>query len=279
MQMQLTSPLLGTNRREWLLRSGALLAGCGMIGWSMLPVSAEPQVASRVDEPVPEHPLLPALKLVEESLRVLDPVVDYQATLIRQELVGRQMLSARMELKYRESPQSVYLKFIEPNAGREVLYRPDRYDGKMLVRDVGLASLVGTVQLDPKNKLALEQSRHSITAIGLRKMLTLLQEQWQAQTKFKDVTVNFYPNAKIGNLACKVIEVSHAQPQTGVLHQQTRLYLDPSSSLPVRIQKYAFPARRGGKPELVEDYFYQKLRTNPGLTDIDFDTRNPMYKF
>jgi hypothetical protein len=59
----------------------------------------------------------------------------------------------------------------------------------------------------------------------------------------------------------------------------TRLYLDAATKLPVRVQNYEFPARRGGKPELVEDYFYQNLRVNTGLKDIDFDTKNPLYRF
>jgi hypothetical protein len=47
----------------------------------------------------------------------------------------------------------------------------------------------------------------------------------------------------------------------------------------VRLQNYDFPSRRGGKPELVEDYFYTNFRANTGLTDLDFDTRNPAYAF
>lgn len=267
------------DRRQFLLQAGVAAAGLGLIGWSVLPLSAEPQIAARIEEAPPEHPLVPALKLVAESLAEVEKVQDYQATLVRQELVGKKLLSARMELKYRESPKSVYLKFLEPHAGREVIYRPDRNGGNLLVHDVGLAALVGTVSLDPNGKLALEESRHPVSAIGLKRMLELIFEQWLKETRLSDVTVNFYPNAKIGALACQVIELSHSKPQPEVTYQMTRLYLDATTKLPVRVQNYSFPTRRGGKPELVEDYFYMNLRTNVGLTDIDFDTKNPNYKF
>lgn len=273
------TPAIDLHRRMFLWQSAAVATGLGLVGWSVLPLKAEPQLAARIEEAPPEHPLVPALKMVAESLAAVEQVQDYTATLVKQELVGKKFLSARLELKYRESPRSIYLKFLEPHAGREVLYRPDQNNGNLLVHDVGLASLVGTVSLDPHGKLALEESRHPVTAIGLKRMLEIILEQWLKETKLTDVAVNFYPNAKIGALPCKVIEISHSRPQPEVVYQMTRLYLDASTNLPVRVQNYAFPTRRGGKPELVEDYYYMNLRTNVGLTDLDFDAKNPNYKF
>lgn len=271
--------VLSSNRRHFLLQGGIATAALAVGGWSLAALAAEPQIAARIEEAPQSHPLVPALKMVAESLAETEKVSDYQATLVKSELVGGQLLSGKMELKFRESPRSVYLKFIEPHAGREVLYRPDRNDGKLLVHDVGLASLVGTVSLDPTGKLAMEENRHPVTSIGVKRMLELIIEQWLKETKLSDVSVNFYPNAKIGALACKVIEISHAEPQTDVPYQMTRLYIDASTKLPVRVQNYSFPARRGDRPLLVEDYFYMNLRTNTGLKDVDFDTKNPAYKF
>ncbi|MFV0444577.1 MAG: DUF1571 domain-containing protein [Planctomycetaceae bacterium] len=268
-----------SNRRRFLLGAGVSIAGFGLLGWARSPLRAEPQIAARIEEAPQSHPLIPALKLIAESLAEVEKLQDYQATLVKNEKVGQKMLSGKMELKFRQQPHSVYLKFMEPHAGREVIYRPDSNNGKLLVHDVGLASLVGTVSLDPTGSLALEESRHPITGLGLQKMLSLLLEQCLKETRLSDVTVNFYPNAKIGSLACKVVEISHSQPQPDVVHQMTRLYVDAATKLPVRVQNYAFPTTRGAKPELIEDYFYMNLRTNTGLSDRDFDTKNPMYKF
>ena len=271
--------LLPSSRRQWLVRGGLALAGVSLGGWAIAPSWAEPQIAARIEEAPQSHPLIPALKQVAESLAEVEKLNDYQATLVKHEQVGGEMLSAKLELKYRENPRSVYLKFVEPHAGREVIYRPDRNGGNLQVHDVGLAALVGTVSLDPKGKIALEESRHPVSAIGLKRMLELLLEQWLKETRLSDVTVNFYPNAKIGTLSCQVVEVSRAQDHADVVHQMTRVYIDATTKLPVRVQNYAFPTRRGGKPELIEDYYYMNLRGNTGLKDVDFDTENPLYRF
>jgi hypothetical protein len=267
------------NRRTFLLRGGLIVAGAGLGVLAFSPLRAQPQIAARIAEAPQEHPLLPALKLAAESLAALEKIQDYEAVLVKNEKIGSEMVSGRMELKFREKPRSVYLKFLEPHAGREVIYRPDQNDGKLQVHDVGLASLVGTVSLDPEGKLALEENRHPISRLGLKKMVELLLEQWLKETRVADTAVNFYPNARIGSLSCKVIEVSHSKEHPEVVHQMTRLYIDAATKLPVRIQNYSFASRRGGKPELVEDYYYMSLRTNVGLKDIDFDTRNPNYGF
>ncbi|MCP3695353.1 MAG: DUF1571 domain-containing protein, partial [Planctomycetaceae bacterium] len=35
----------------------------------------------------------------------------------------------------------------------------------------------------------------------------------------------------------------------------------------------------GAKPEVVEEYTYLNLKINVGLTEEDFDTKNPKYNF
>lgn len=267
------------SRRSLLLRGAGALGGVVLCGRLIAPLWAEPQIAARIEEAPQSHPLVPALRMLAESLTEVEKLQDYQATLIKHERVKGELLSGKMELKFRESPKSVYLKFLEPDAGREVIYWPDRNDGQLLVHEVGLAALVGTVKVDPHGKLALDSSRHPVTALGLKRMLELLMEQWLKETQLSDVQVNFYPSAKIGTLPCKVIELSHASRHPETTFQMTRLYLDAATKLPVRIQNYDFPSRAGAKPELVEDYFYQNLRVNTGLKDIDFDTKNPLYKF
>ena len=254
-------------------------AALGLGRLLLTPVSAAPQIAARIEQAPKAHPLVPALRMAAGSLKKVETIKDYEAILVKNELVGSEMISGRMQLKYREHPKSVYLKFLGPHAGREVIYRPDKNGGKLLVHDVGLASLVGTVKLDPEGNLATEENRHPISQIGMKRMMELLIEQWLKETKVDGVTVNFYPNAKIGKESCKVLEVVHAKKHAVVEYHTTRLYLDVETELPIRIQNYDFPTRSRSKPKLVEDYFYSDLRTNVGLRDLDFDTRNPKYNY
>ncbi len=266
-------------RRDVLALGGASLVGLAVYGTSSEVLVAEQKIAARIEQAPEKHPLLLALKMASESLAKVENVRDYTATFVKNERIRGELKSAKMELKLREKPKGVYLKFIEPHAGREVIYQPDKNGGKLQVHDTGLAALVGTLSLDPEGKLAMEENRHPVSQIGLKSMLEMLIDQWLKETRVKDVTVNFYPNARIGNLSCRVIEVSHSRPHSAVVHHMTRLYLNAETGLPVRIQNYDFPATSTAKALLVEDYYYMDVKTNVGLKDIDFDTSNPAYDF
>jgi hypothetical protein len=242
-------------------------------------LAGQTQLATRIQEAPRSSPLLPALKMASQSLDVLAGIRDYKATFTKRELVGRKTIDTRMELKLREDPFSVYLKFVQPHAGREVIYVAGKNDDNLLVHDVGFASLVGTLSLDPTGSMAMEENRHSLTSIGMRNMVTKLVEQWLSDLDVAGLAVNFFPNAHIGQLACKAVEVSLPKNRVSSEFQLTRLYVDAEKGYPIRLQAYDFPSKRETVSPLLEDYFYSDLVVNPGLTDDDFSTTNPKYNF
>lgn len=268
------------NRRTFLSNSLAAMSALGagvVIGNNLF--ADRTQLAARIEEAPPSHPLMPALRLANDSLTALEGVKDYRATFIKREQIGRKLLDSRMELKLREDPFSVYLKFQQPHAGREVIYVQGQNDNRMLVHETGFASLVGTLALDVDGSYALEENRYPLSMIGLRHMVTKLMEQWLRETEMDGITVNYYPNAHIGQLPCKAIETSHRRQRPGVKFQMFRLYVASETSYPVRLQSYDFPQGRETEPPLVEDYLYTDLAVNVGLADIDFSTKNPKYRF
>lgn len=262
-------------RREWLiaLGAGALAVRCGSLAAEDL------KLAAIIDTAPQTHVLIPALRAALVASDTAKALQDYEAVLTKTELVERQTITSRLQVKVRHTPFSVYIKYLEPHAGREAIYVAGQNDGNLSVHDTGLASLVGTLSLDPKGSTAMDENRYPITMVGLQSLIDTVMNQWIAQTKSNAVTVNNYPNAKIGDLNCRAIETVLAQPIDSTSFQMTRLYIDQTTQLPVRVQQYAFPPRRGLKPTLVEDYLYQNVRTNVGLGNIDFDTQNPRYGF
>lgn len=240
-----------------------------------------PRVANRIDRTSGEaaHKLAPAIKIARASQAALEDVKDYEAIFTKRELVGRSTIRQTMRIKLRRKPFSVYLRFGEPHDGREVIYVEGRNNGKMLAHDTGVKAIAGTVALDPHGSRAMEESRYPITMIGITNMLAKVVEQWESELKYDGVDVKYFPNAKIGDMECKVIQSSHAQPRDGVRFHMTRLYLDRDTNLPVRVEQYGFPTRPGAKPMLIEEYTYANLKANVGLTDRDFDIRNPAYGF
>lgn len=268
-------------RRRFLLQSGGALAAAGTGIFVGNHLFANPvEIAAKVDNAPQGHPLVPALKEGTAALEALTGVKDYVANFIKKELVGRKFIEHQIAMKLREEPFSVYLKFLKPHTGREVLYVDGQNNNMLKVRDVSFAaSLVGTLDLDPKGSYAMDENRYPITRIGMRFMTAAVLEQWLAETKIQGLSVNFYPNARIGERSCKAIESTHSNPRWGGKFQMTRLYIDKGTGFPVRVQQYGWPTRQNAQPPLIEDYLYTNVQTNVNLADMDFDPKNPQYRF
>ena len=226
------------------------------------------------------HPLVPALQHAKAAGKAAEALTDFQAVFSKREVVrGRLQPPQTMRIKLRRKPFSVYLNFIKPHEGREVIYVDGRNRGHILAHETGLKSVVGTVSLPPTSPRALEGSKHPITQIGLRTMVQTVIAQWERETKYGEINVQYYPNARLGNVLCRVIESTHPRPRKQFPYYMTRLYIDKKSGLPVRVEQYGFPRRAGERPPLMEEYTYSAIKTNVGLKGIDFDTRNPKYGF
>ena len=262
---------MSLSRRHFLSAAAAapFLAG---------PLVAQERVAMSSGRAASKHALTPAIRFATAAQTAAEGLSDYSATLIKRERVNGELKEGRMLLKFRPTPTSVYLKFITPHEGREVIYVEGRNGGNMLVHETGLASLMGTLKVDPKGSLALKESRHPVTSIGMEMMARKVATQWNVERVLPAPEIKFYPNATLGKTDCKVVETTHAVPNELLKAQRTRLYVAKDTGLPVRVQQYAFPSR-GQKPVLVEDYTYTDVRTNLGMGAIDFNTKNPNYGF
>lgn len=234
--------------------------------------------AAGEDDP-DEHPLVPAIRLAEQARDVSAQVKDYTAILSKRELIGRKLVDQQMRIKFRREPFSVYLYFDKPSAGREVLYVEGENGGKLQVHEGGFASIAGTFSFLPTDQKVMAENRYPITEIGLHRMLEVVIEQWKKELEADDVEVRYYPNARIREQPCRVIESNHRTQSTESKYYLTRLYIDKETTLPVRVEQYGWPTVKGGEPPLVELYMYQKIRPTAGLGDMDFSTKNRQYKF
>ena len=263
--------------RAYHVRNLAYLVMAGWLAGSAALVTGADTPQSQA--PAGEHPLQPVLKMARESRDALARVTDYTAVFMKRELIGKKYISQTMDMKVRHEPFSVYLRFQNPHKGREVLFVEGVNGGQLLVHEEGLKAIAGTLSLHPTSKEAMEENRYPITRIGLRNLLESMIAQWEAETKFAETKVQYFPNAKLGNQACIVIETSHPQPRRQFKFHKTRLYLDKESRLPARVEQYGFPDQPGGEPPLLELYTYTELKANVGLTAREFDARNPNYRF
>ena len=75
-----------------------------------------------------------------------------------------------------------------------------------------------------------------------------------------------------------MIEVIHDQKRAPYEFHRAKVYIDDEYKIPVRFAAYDWPLP-GQKPGLLEEYTYINIKMNVGLTDQDFNTKNPAYKF
>lgn len=243
------------------------------------PIWAAPTIAEQIAVVPETHPFLPAMKMAAEAYEAVSRLEGYEATFIKNELIGRQMLSSQCTVKVRHNPFSVYMKYVTPHEGREVIYVDGQNNGNMLAHETGFASLIGTVTVAPTDRRALDENRYPITSFGMKNMAHGVLVALLGDKTGEGGTVNLFPKAKIGDVACRAIEMSYAKPAPGRMFQSCRLYLEATTSLPIRIQNYTFPQRRNEAPQLVEDYFYTAVKTNVALVAQDFDVNNPRYNY
>jgi outer membrane lipoprotein-sorting protein len=223
-----------------------------------------------------------ALRLVAECQARYAKVRDYTCTFYKRERLDDGHLTSQhiMQMKYRTQPVSVYFKFVKPTTGREAIYVAGKHGGKALVHDVGLGKLLaGTLALDPRGAMAMEDCRHPITDAGIGHLVTQLDERWKAEMSRGETVVAIHSSARVGNRACTLIESTHPLPNPSYLFHKVKVYIDNELGLPIRFEAFDWPKRPGQAPELVEEYTYYNLRLNVDLTDHEFDAANKHYSF
>ena len=200
-------------------------------------------------------------------------IQDYTCTFYKRERIGGRLLpSAIMTMKARTNPHSVYFKFHQPNRGREAIYISGRNGGKILAHDVGIGKvLAGTMRLDPRGSMAMEDNRHPITEAGLGMLIDTVAKHWAIELTPEESQLSFNTNMQIDNRSCTMIESVHPRKNPGFLFHKVRLYIDHGLGLPIRFEAYDWPKHAGAAPELIEEYTYRNLRTNVGLREADFD--------
>lgn len=247
---------------------------------------SETKVATRTDDTVQsiavkiasDHPLQPVLKSLRASQTALGEIRDYSAILAKRELIGTKLISQKMELKVRETPFSVYIKFLTTHTGREVIFVAGKNDGQLLVHETGFASLAGTLSFLPTSRQAMADNRYPVTQIGMANLLQTILLQLETDARIPEAQVRITA-VKLENQSCQLLEVIHPQQREPFRFHKTRVYLSEATRLPVQVEQYGWPTKPGQEPPLHEEYIYSQVRTNVNLTDTDFDEHNPAYNF
>lgn len=236
------------------------------------------------------HPLDRALEIAHTGLKNIQANIrDYTATMVKRESVnGRIGEQEFMKIKVRNRkdgpgqeyvPFSVYMKFLKPNAGREVLYVENRFNGNLLVHEPGLLTGSKTFELQPDGALAMRGNRHPIYDAGIENLVKKLIEKAERDRQLGYCQVEYREGAKINGRECLLIEVTHPERKREYEFHKAQVFIDNELQIPVRYASYDWPAAPGQEPVLIEEYTYTKVKLNVGLTNYDFDPSNREYDF
>ncbi len=149
------------------------------------PVSRKTPEPLRTEQSEPKKPDGPAAlpevrKLLDAAIKTYAKVPDYEAKLVRREVVsGKALPTEELTYAHRKEPFSIYLAVTgEVGKGREMLYVKGQNNGKMIViTGKGDNALLGTgkrMELDPDSPLITGKSRNRIYDAGMGKMLATI---------------------------------------------------------------------------------------------------------
>ncbi len=242
--------------------------------------------------PAVPHSLDPAINLAHQSLEIISSSIhDYTAKLVKRERIDNvlgeyEFMFAKIRNRKVQDgktvvPFSVYLAFLKPTAvkGREVVFVESQNQGRVLAHEGGMKRMLGTHALEPNGWMAMQGQRYPITDIGIENLVTKLIERGERDKRFGECSVRFLEGAKVSERDCTVIEVTHPEKVGPYDFHIAHVFLDNEYRIPVRYAAYTWPTVAGGEPEVLEEYTYQDISFNVGLTDADFDQNNNQYGF
>ena len=196
-----------------------------------------------------EHPLMPVIRVCKASLDEIDRNIrDYSCTLVKQERIDGELAEHQhIFMKIGHEPFSVYMSFLKPHQGREVLWVAGQNNGEMVVLEAGLKrKLLGKMNLDPNGSLAMSGQKYPITRVGIRNLTASLVRQFEDDTKYGECDVTTKEDTKISGRPATMVQVVHPVPRPkfprtcrpAILRQRAR-HPDPLRRLPL-----ARPTRR-----------------------------------
>ncbi len=229
------------------------------------------------------------LKLLHEGLRLLKQTSDYTGTFYKHERINGVLdHGSLIEVKSRHKPLSLYLKWLEGDAGRELLFVEGQHDNEMLVRLGGIRGrLLPVLKIDPDGEQAREKIRHHVSHVSLLKMArTVVAFREQDLNRLPNMTCELIVKPAGDDAGCLLCVTEYESPSVCAEYRKTIHLLDPGTLLPVTIKTYGWPLGESAlkltgealdAETLLEHYSYSQLRFNQQLADKDFDRNNPDY--
>lgn len=192
--------------------------------------------------------------ILKNSNQRYQAVQDYSCTLHRKDVVNGTLEEHSAVLFQYKKPSRFYMKWSEYKI--EAIYAEGKYDNKMVIHG-GL--LYDFVSIAVAPSVALRYSRHTLPEADLGHILKLMETNYRKAIIDKDASITLEREEKLGNnmtWCIKAIFPADRDYYGHIIH----INIDKKLYLPVKISVL------GWKNELLEEYYYENLKVNVGLT-------------
>ena len=217
----------------------------------------------------------------EQSVRKLERMTGYTATFRKRERVSGQLGPEQtLAMKVRNQPFAIYLKFLAPKAGKEVVYAVGHHDNKVIAHNGDWTRrIVPRLAVPPDSPVALADTRHPVTEAGLVHLSKKLLHYRKLDIGDPDaVTILDRTTGADGKPRLRSVH-THSH-RDGRPFARVEVLYDPETQYPIEISSYDWPEPgHAGELELAEKYAYDDVRFDASLTASDFDPKNPDYAF
>jgi len=202
-----------------------------------------------------------AAAIMERIKDTVASISDYSCVFSKHELIGNRICREDNIILKVKRPGHFYMKWTKgPNKDRVAIYVEGRNDNKITVHLKGLFGFF-TVAIDPKGKKALKENRHSITELDLAGIFDRFIADCRKGRADPECNSVVSAPKDPDTLELKAV----FPPGKGYYTHIATLTVDRCSWLPMRLACY------GWNNEFLEEYCFDDIKINLGLTGKDFE--------
>ena len=196
------------------------------------------------------------------------------------ELHDEQLISAKIQ----HAPFSVYMKWIEGDKNRQLIFVENKFEDRLLVQPGGIAGRVtGVLKLDPDSEMARSDSRYSIREAGLLNLASMVLsfqrvDIQRGQGCFSQMREE---DEDPSGRATYHFTTTYDSPEFNALYRKAEVYVDRELLVPTCVRNFTW-AVDVDEATLDEDTlieFYQWSEIEVGEVDeAAFDPKNKNYR-
>jgi hypothetical protein len=213
-------------------------------------------------------------KWIEEAEAACDSVASYTAVVHKQQRVAGKLLPEETIFLKFKKPFSLYMKWIEaPYKGSELLYVAGWNENRVRAHRGGFWRFI-TRNLDPRDPELMASNLRPVTDIGIGQLVKTVAVNVRTAINADELGFSERGEESVYGRNTRIVELVF--PKDGSGGYEGRRFVinqDVQSKILVRIRVY------DRDDQLVENYGYENLDLDAGLTDADFDPAHSDYRF